>query len=137
MGSRRRSPLPLLVLVCYTLSLTASGWFHDHHHVPSQKADCSGAHCADHATTCDHGSAGLGQSHRAGQIARSARSQSPSIEDGACAVCQFLSQRTVGESRVVEVVCQTLVEHVALLEPVVVVHTPVICCQIRAPPAAA
>ncbi len=137
MGSRRSKTLSLLVLACYALSLTASGWFHEHHHSLCGQLDFSCAASLHDAAFGGQCSSGLEHSNHAGSAARSGGGEPRLIEDGHCLVCQFLSQRTVENGRIEAIACARLVERVVLPEPVLVAHTPVACCQIRAPPSAA
>lgn len=137
MRSRRRNSLPCLVLVGYTLSLTASGWFHDHPLGPCVESGPFCAARAGHAAGGEHCSGLLGHIGHAGAAMHSPESGPLVVQDGTCPVCQFLAQRTLGDLLIPEIACATLVEQVALPEPSLIAHSLVACCQIRAPPSAA
>lgn len=136
MRSRRRFTFSTLVLVCYTLSLTASGWFHDHHHSPYREAcRCCAAHASGHVAA-EHG---LGHDGccDATPAVQSTDRESDSVGNGTCPVCQFLSQRTIDDRPVVEIASARLVQRLDVFCPLLVVYGPIACCQIRGPPSVA
>lgn len=129
MRSSKRNAVTLLVLVCYALSLTVGGWFHDHHGgiEPGHPSCCHG-----HCSAADSGAHDPEHDDTSPSVERGARAVEAAHD---CAVCQFLSQRIVPARPPQEIQTAAMVEELSLPRTAILPLRPVSPWLSRGPPA--